>query len=543
MSIPPTEDSSRRRKARTYALAGVLALAAAFAGWRYWHGLTRYEGQAGLQVDLRNPDGLLATRNLAEVPADVAAAPALTGLVDEELVFHYEEDEARRSLEGTLRRLAYEHDLDLQDRFLATLLAEPAEIAFWRSAKGRPEHFIATMERGVLSRLAEAFARIALADGQLRLAGKFALGGDDVPLYTLNYGSGRTLAFAGMGDRWVILSDPRLALNTEGALSSDGAEILKDLLHGEHPWQDALPHDARAKHSLVIAPQAITLDYGRFLPALTGLRFDNDGSGWKTSLRIDRSKLSSEPDVATIWRSVPLGAALCVTAPVQWSAVAAPLEKLLDGDRAIRPVLAALDPITAACWYPDSRLAAPLFVARATQTLPPDASELLARLAQKAWSTEAVPSADQGDGNRRVHSATLVSRHGVRSANGHERAFPVALARHENLILFSPDGRKVDAALAVAAKRAPALADEAGLKDPAWLAYDPGRLAQLIRAEVQEVLPADEESYFREIARNRLWPRLETWGKTHPARIAVPAASGGDGFVSLDFRPLKEAGH
>ncbi len=61
-----------------------------------------------------------------------------------------------------------------------------------------------------------------------------------------------------------------------------------------------------------------------------------------------------------------------------------------------------------------------------------------------------------------------------------------------------------------------------------------------MRAEVQEVLPADEESFFREVARNRLWPRLEAWGKQQQASVAVPAAAGQDGFVALEIRPLQE---
>ena len=526
----------RRRNVRIV-LLGLLSLGIVFGAWRYWH-TPRYKGVARIQVDLRNPEMLLATRNLAQLPRDVAAASALSGLVDEQLVFHYEEDEARLSLDGTLRRLAYEHDLDLQDRFLSTLLAAPAEIAFWRSGKGRPEHFVATLERGILGRLTETFARIALDDRQLKQAGTFSLGGDKVTLYTLDYGGGRTLAFAGLGDRWVFLSDPRIALDAEGGLSADGASILGDMLHGHNPWQAKLPHAASAQHSFVIGRQALTLDYGRFLPALAGLRFDHDGSAWRASIRLDESKLPANPDLASIWRTIPLGAALCTALPVHWAAVAAPLETLIGADPAIRATLSALDPVTAVCWYPDSRLSAPLFVARASTTMPPETSSLLARLAEKSWSATAVP--DEGrNGKGQLHVATVASRHGIRRSNGEERNFQLALAQQDGLLLFSPDRRKVEAALAVAAKRAPALGDETGLRGPAWLTFDPKLLAQMVRSEVQEVLPMDEESFFRDIARNRLWPRLENWGKGHPATVAVPASADRDGFVRLDFRPLK----
>lgn len=535
----PTQRLFQRRGAKTAVLLSVIFLGIAFGVWRYWHKPPQYKGIARLQVDLRNPEMLLSTRNLAQLPKDVAAAPALAGLVDEQLVFYYEEDEARLSLEGTLRRLAYEHNLDLQDRLLATLLSAPAEVAFWRSGKGRPEHFVATLERGILGKLAETFAKIALDDRQLKQAGKFSLGGDQITLYTLDYGGGRTLAFAGIGDRWVFLSDPSLALDAEGNPSADAAAILGGLLHGRHPWETKLPHATSAQHSFVIGRATLTLDYGHFLPALAGVRLDHDGTAWQASLRLDGATLQAGYDTAAIWRSVPIGAALCAALPVQWSAAAAPMETLIGTDPAIQPTLGALDPIAAVCWYADSRLSAPLFVARAAKDLPPQSAQLLARLAEKSWSASPEPGKSR-DGERQLHIATVASRHGIRHANGEERSFPVALAQRDGLLLFSPDRRKVEAALAVAAKRAPALADEAGLRGPAWLVFDPKLVAQLVRAEIQEVLPADEESFFREIARNRLWPRLENWGKGHPAAVAVPTGTGADGFVSLSFKPLKE---
>ncbi|MBS1158428.1 MAG: hypothetical protein H6R15_847 [Proteobacteria bacterium] len=530
-----------QRRSKFYLLLVLLALGLAFGAYRYWHRLPHYQGVSPLQVDLRHPEMLLATRNLADLPKAIAATPVLAGLVDEELVFHYEEDEARLSIEGTLRRLAYEHDLDLADHFLASLLAAPAEIGLWRSGKGRPEHFVAKLERGTLGKLAEALARIAGDDRQLKQAGKFSLAGDEVTLYTLDYGAGRTLAFAGRGENWVFLSDPRLALDEEGQLSGDAEAVLGDLLDGGHPWQASLPYAKSAQHSLVIGKAAFALDYGHFLPALAGLRLDHENGSWRAALRLDTKYLPGGHDTAAIWRALPLGAAFCSALPVDWSAARAPLAALLGNDAASEPTLAALDPIAAVCWYADSRLAAPLFVARSGKELPPGAGPLLAQLAEKAWSAKAEPVASQDDKNP-IYVATVASRHGLRQESGSERAFPVALARHRELIFFSPDRRLVDAALAVAAKRAAALGDEPGLAGAGWLVVDPALVARLLRAEVQEVLPADEESFFREVARSRLWPRLEAWGKQQTAAVAVPGPADGDGFLALEFKALKGSG-
>lgn len=538
LSIPV---ALRQRSSKFYLFLALLALGLAFCAYRYWHRLPHYTGVSHLQVDLRNPEVLLATRNLAALPKDVAATPVLAGLVDEQLVFHYEEDEARLSIEGTLRRLAYEHNLAFEDRFLSILLAAPAEIGFWRAGKGRPEYFVAKLERSTLGKLAEALARIALDDRQLKQAGTFSMGGDEVTLYTLDYGGGRTLAFAGRGEQWVFLSDPKLALDEDGNLSSDAEEVLGDLLHGGHPWQTSLPYSNTAQHSLVIGEQAAALDYSHFLPALAGLRLDHENGTWRAGLRLDSKYRQGGYDTATIWRSLPLGAAFCSALPVDWSTARAPLLALLGNDAAIEPTLAALDPIAAACWYANSRLSTPLFVARSGKELPLGAGPLLAQLAEKSWAAKAESTVGK-DGRSQIYVATIASRHGLRQAGSSERAFPVALARHQELIFFSPDRRLVDAALEVAAKRAPALGDEPGLAESGWLVVDPALTARLLRSEVQDVLPADDESFFREVARSRLWPRLEAWGKQQTAAVAVTGKTGIDGFMALDFRPLKGNG-
>jgi hypothetical protein len=319
----------RQRRTGFYLLLGLLAVVLAFGAYRYWHKAPRYKGVSRLQVDLRQPEMLLVTRNLSALPKDIAAAPLLAGLVDEQLVFHYEEDEARLSIEGSLRRLAYEHQLGIEDRFLSTLLAGPAEIGLWRSGKGRPEHIVARLERGVLARLTEALARIALDDRQLKQAGKFSVGGDEVTLYTLDYGGGRTLAFAGRGDHWVFLSDPALALDIEGRLTGDAEVVLGDLLRGGQPWQAKLPSSTTAQHSFVVGQRALSMGYQHFLPTLAGLRLDQEGGRWQARLRLQPTKPQVTQDMATIWRAVPLGAACCIALPVDWQAAAAPLATLL----------------------------------------------------------------------------------------------------------------------------------------------------------------------------------------------------------------------
>lgn len=532
------------RRALILVLLALVSVAVAWAGYRYLHKPPPYKGVSRIQVDMRNPDMLLATHNLADLPRDIAASPALQGLVDEQLVFHYETDEARLSLEGSVRRLAYEHDLTLKDRFLSTLLSAPAEIGIWRSSKGRPEYFVAALERGALAALAQSFTKIALNDGQLKLAGTFSVGGESLPLYTLDYGGGRSLAFLGSGDRWIFMSDPSLALDANNKLTEDAAHVLGELIGGKHPWQNKLAHAASAKHSFVIGGKALTLDYARFLPALNGLRINYDGKEWHPELRVDHMALPENYDLnaklSALWRRLPADEALCAALPVNWNVAKAPLKELLQDDAGLQQTLDALGPVGGICWYADSRLSAPLLVAIADRPLPADASKVIANLAAKSW-TGTSNAQTQGKDERYV--ASVASRHGMRRDGAQERGFEPTLARHGDVLIFSPDRRHVDATLAVAAKRAAALGDSPGLQGPAWLVYSPKRLAQLIRSEVQEVLPADEESFFREVARNRLWPRLEAWGQKQATTALVATGTGDGGFVALEARPVNARGN
>lgn len=516
-------------------LIAIACIASAWAGYRYFHKV-KYKGVSRIQIDMRNPDMVLATHNLADLPKDVAGAPMLQGLVDQELAFYYEEDEARLSLEGSLRRLAYEHNLELRDRLLSTVLSAPAEVGIWRSSKGRSEHYVVALERNALGKLVEALARITMDDRQFKQAGSFDIGGKSLPLLMLDIGGGRTLALVAAGDRWVFMSDPALALDGANKLTADAAEILGDLVRGKHPWQSKLPATASSKHSFVVGRKALTLNYAHFLPAIEGLRFNHDGKGWHPELRINAQALPEQYDIrgnlAALWRNLPANAALCAALPVNWKRTAAPITELAQDDAAVSATINALDPLGAICWFAGSRFNAPLFVAQAQGELPAESAKVLSAVASKAWSV----GAEDKSGEAKHFVASVTSLHGLRREGAKERGFEPALARQGKALYFSPDRRNVDAALAVGAKIAPALGDLADIqRKSAWLFYDPQRLGKLTRSEVQEVLPADDESFFRDVARQRLWPRLEAWGQKQTASVLVSGHATGDGFVSLDL--------
>jgi uncharacterized protein YfaA (DUF2138 family) len=141
-------------------------------------------------IDLANPDVLIKTNSLAKLPRDLLQIPLLRDVLTEDFVFYYEQNARRLSLGGTLRRIAYEHNLDLGDWIIRSVIDEPAEIAIWKDPKGRLKYYLIAMKRNNLAKLLEMAAKVALKDSQLKKAGgDLTVQGEGVPAYSLSYGS------------------------------------------------------------------------------------------------------------------------------------------------------------------------------------------------------------------------------------------------------------------------------------------------------------------------------------------------------------------
>ncbi|MDF6656828.1 DUF2138 family protein, partial [Escherichia coli] len=98
--------------------------------------------------------------------------------------------------------------------------------------------------------------------------------------------------------------------------------------------------------------------------------------------------------------------------------------------------------------------------------------------------------------------------------------------------VFSPDARLVEDALAVLAKRFPAVADSLpkDKTDRIVLTMTPASLAPLVRREAGAALPADQEAVFLNAAQTHLFPKLKALSRYAPVSLAldggVPSARG-----------------
>jgi uncharacterized protein YfaA (DUF2138 family) len=514
-------------------LAGVALVAAALVayralGWGYMGPVN------GLKLDLSKPDALIMTKSLSALPRDLLTVPLARDVLREEFLFYYEQSEDRLGLKGSLRRIAYEHQLGWGDQLLRMVLDQPAEVALWRDADGSLKHFAIAVSRGQLTRLLEEAGKIALKDTQMTVAGAVRVDGDSVPVYALNYAYHRTLLFAAHGQRLVILSHPGMLYGGADGKNGDGTaeKTVASLLAADgakqrlfHP-QFHLDQAAPDGHSIAVKADFLSFGYQPFFGALEALRFDFSRGAWKSGVLINADKLGKGGakdgfkggyDSTALWAALPHSPSACFAVPVDWAALQPVLKRM--GGATSEPVLPLADQLqgpAAACWYGTSRLHTPVFVA----TRAPQA-------AVDALYGSLFAAAIGGKGEVRK-TTTGAGAAGSMSASRWERTVPTslgeakpALAVMGNTVVFSADGKLVDQVLAVRRKQAPAASDLLPDAGHTIGLIAPAALSQLIQREAFDTLPANNEPVLRAAANEHLVPRLNALKKYPPYRMVL----------------------
>lgn len=549
---PPTA-LSRPRADRLRALLTLVLLcaivAAVYAGWtRFRLSLPRELAEAAeIRADLNQPDALIESASLAALPRDLLKVPLLRDTLTEEFVFYYEQHADRLGLAGALRRIAYEHELDLRDSLINELLDQPAEVALWRGADGKLAHAMLVMRRGALARLLQPLARVALDDRQLSRVASLRVGGSEVPLYRLRHNPGRSLLFAAHGDRLLVVATPGLLLrqpdSDQPELAQAPARLAERLLSGEHRFAPRFGLVERERqHRITIAGDYLALGYGSFLSALQGLSFELDGADWHSQVALaalepDAPAAALAPLLDPLWRAMPADAAVCVAAPVAPRAVGTLIGRFVADATLAGEVAARLGDAVGLCWYDDSRLHTPLVVL----PIRPDSGEALDPPLADVFARVVGAREPRAEGGRFAVSAlgdgvpgwqrVVSSRFGLYPGAVAEepellaeaRFFRVTLARHRDTLVFSLDDRLVRNALAALDKRRTPVADllPPGGAAPVYVA--PERLARLVAHEALTSLPAEVEPVFRNAAQAHLLPRLDALAAHPPFALTLPS--------------------
>lgn len=524
---------------------GVALGAAALLAYRAF-GWDRLGPVSGLRLDLSRPDALIVTRSLSALPRDLLAIPLARDVLREDFLFYYEQNADRLGLRGSLRRIAYEHELGWGDQLIRMVLDQPAEVALWRDADGSLQHFAIAVSRGNLARVVGEAAKVALKDSQMTLAGSLAVDGERVPVYALDYAHGRTLLLAARGKRLLVLSHPGMLYGGADGRREDPAarDVLAGLLSADQERQRQFARQFHLEpgaagvaggHSVAVKASFLSFGYQPFFGALSALRFDFDHGRWRSRALIDASLLPAGGyDGAALWPALPHNPAACFVLPANWAATRPVLERLgRGGEAALAPLSLQLSGPAAVCWYANSRLYTPVLVASAKPGAVDTA--LFERLFTAALGRpgEAAPGMrDAGSGVVQWQSNFEPSR----------LALSARLAVSGRNVVFSLDGALVEKVLAVIGKRAPAAADQMTEPGRTIGLVAPAALAELIRKEAFDALPAAEEPVLRGAADAHLVPRLSAL-KSYPSFRMVlrtaPDAGAGIAWQALEWQAVQ----
>ena len=103
------------------------------------------------------------------------------------------------------------------------------------------------------------------------------------------------------------------------------------------------------------------------------------------------------------------------------------------------------------------------------------------------------------------------------------RFFTVGLAYHQGYVIFSPDHRLVENALAALNKTYPAVADSLPkAQKNAALILEPDGLTRILTAAIEESLPVSQEPLFRDSVTKYLYPRFDILRAFPTAIMTMP---------------------
>lgn len=446
-------------------LVAALALVIVQAIWRPF---AKHGGNAPFHLhdhdvvlDVRYPDAIIDSAALSRLPADMIRVPLLHALLTRDFVDYYEADPARLSAAGTLRRLAFEHNLDWQDELIKRVFDEPSRVLLWRSPDGRLGYWAMTIHRNGLAKLMQAVGNVAASDSQLS---RVATLSGDVPVYALKLAVGHTLLFAAKGDELLIVSEPDILLDANDRPIGERAKAFAQMLDdgGDEAIQAYhLDRSGGANvHRLVVSVNYLSFGYQTFFPGVNALRFDFAASGganaanvnanvnvnsaahnatshapdatadsggvWSTAALIDPAHLPQHWNSADVWRALPANAAACASLPVNWSDAAGLLDRLGNAEQALAKVLR--EQVTGpagVCWYAKSTLVAPVFVARLNVQAMHDPAQLAAlKSALASAFGDVIGAYEAKAGKASNDDANASARSGYRRLPVNTRALP-----------------------------------------------------------------------------------------------------------------------
>lgn len=321
-----------------------------------------------LQIDLNEPDLFLDSDSLSQLPKDLLTIPFLHDVLSEDFVFYYQNHADRLGIEGSIRRIVYEHDLTLKDKLFSSLLDQPAQAALWHDKQGHLSHYMVLIQRSGLSKLLEPLLFAVTSDSQLSKTeiSSIKINSETIPVYQLRYNGNNALMFATYQDKMLVFSSTDM-LFKDDQQDTEATAIASDLLSGKKRWQASFGLEERAaektpvRQRIVVSARLLGFGYQRLMPSFAGVRFEMSNDGWHSFLALNDESASVDAsfDFMPVWSSMPAGASFCVAVPYSHGIAEEMLSHIGQENDKLN---GALDGAAGLCWYEDSKLQTPLFV-------------------------------------------------------------------------------------------------------------------------------------------------------------------------------------
>jgi uncharacterized protein YfaA (DUF2138 family) len=333
----------------------------------------------------------------------------------------------------------------------------------------------------------------------------------------------------------VVLSDPGLLFNNgnkmlpaardaiAGWLANDGALAKQFALD---QYTGAAP--AKTSHTLAIGAPTLALGYGSFLPGFKGLRLDFSQT-WSTSVWLDPHGLPARGlGDAKLWAAAPANPSACAIVPVDWNAAQKVLSEAPEkSGLPNKSALAPFDGPALACWYGESNLYSPVFIARMADGVSEvDRNAAVQSLAKWALPAGVEQNADAAEESKASSGASTAANAAapkkIKKTKGQAaRTLTPTLKAQGQYAVFSPDPRLVKLVLATLARTNPSVADQMPVTNSTLMQVTPNRLAAMAEAEVSQALAGDAN--LSDAAQTHLPKRMKALAGYPPYRLELLA--------------------
>lgn len=477
----------------------------------------------------KRPDVLIHTKALSRLPDDLKRLPLLAELLDAQVWEDVRHGEARLSLQGTLYRIAFEKNLEIEDSLMKFLLDSPVEMAVWGGYKGTVKDamlvFTSSPGKDFLLKLLD----VAKDDTQVTSTNVYSDTGEKISAVAIEYAKGRSLYLAANEGYFYAFTNTDCSLPTT---RHSGATARKDWLGypkdaavfmSQFPWID----DTHL-HEIIFSFSYLSGGYASVISGVDAVRLYTDGDSWGAdALTKETVTQSSAVAAPMLWNFLPQDVALCVHLPFNLEAAADLLTalKLVQDDKVAGLHAAALKAgaaEVAACWLKEGSYDAPVFVARNSGVFElPLIRAAFARIlgGREGRGTAVQPPfavEEQTSGAFTVMTRDISAESGMHAAQESSHSsemrfdtfYRVGLAVSDQVIIFSPEKDGIDKVLAVVNHLAPALSEKlVGDLATSRVVFMPAAFQGLLSQTMTEKI---SDSY-RAAVWARFMPAIDAW--------------------------------